>query len=106
MEEFKNKHLEKYFEDSYGWAVFPKVGKFAFIIGVGGAGGEVYVHEEVGKATKVGKSIMISASAGWSLGLTVFSEIIFFENEEALKKFTSGTFEFQAGVSLLVCPLW
>ena len=100
MEEFKNADLEEYFEKAYGWAAFPQVGKFAFIIGVGGAGGEVFAHDEAGKVTKVGESTLMLASAGWSLGLTVFSEIIFFENEEASKHFTSGAFKFEA-LSLL-----
>eukprot|EP01083_Nonionella_stella_P268487 907667_1 len=100
MEEFKNANLEEYFEKAYGWAAFPQVGKFAFIIGVGGAGGEVFAHDEAGKVTKVGESTLMLASAGWSLGLTVFSEIIFFENEEAFKHFTSGTFEFEAGAKI------
>eukprot|EP01083_Nonionella_stella_P154709 498884_1 len=100
MEDFKNADLDEYFEKAYGWAAFPQVGKFAFIIGVGGAGGEVFAHDEAGKVTKVGKATLMMASAGWSLGLTVFSEIIFFENEEAFKRFTSGTFEFEAGAKI------
>lgn len=93
MEEFKNAGLEEYFENAYGYAAFPKVGKFAFIVGVGGAGGDVYVKDK----GKVGTSKLMMASGGWSLGLTVYSEVIFFEDEDAFNKFTSGNFEFQAG---------
>jgi len=76
MDKFKESGLvDTYFEKSYGWAVFEKVGKFAFIVGVGGAGGEVYVNKE-GGAEKVGKVTMAMASGGWSLGLTVYSEIV------------------------------
>jgi lipid-binding SYLF domain-containing protein len=103
MEEFKKQGLvDEYFEKSYGWAAFPKVGKFAFLVGVGGAGGEVFVKKDGGEAEKVGKATLALASGGWSLGLTVFSEIIFFENKEAYDLFTNGNFEFQAGAKVHV----
>lgn len=77
MEEFKKSGLvDSYFEKSYGWAVFPKVGKFAFIVGMGGAGGEVYVRKEGGEPEKVGVTTLAMASGGWSLGLTVYKEIV------------------------------
>ena len=96
--------LGEYFDKSYGYAAFPKVGKFAFIVGIGGAGGDVYIRSKDGKGemVKVGTSKMGMASGGWSLGLTVYSEIIFFENKEAFDSFASGNFEFQAGVSELI----
>ena len=103
MEEFKKQGLvDEYFETSYGWASFSKVGKFAFIVGVGGAGGEVYVKKDGGEVEKVGKTKLVLASGGWSLGLTVFSEIIFFENKQAYDLFTKGNFEFQAGAKVHV----
>lgn len=94
MEEFKNQGLvNKYFEKSYGWAAFPKVGKA--IIGVGGADGQVYVKNKRGEVEQVGKSKLALVSGGWSLGITFFSEIIFFENEKAFQRFIDGnTFEF------------
>ncbi|KAL7467967.1 hypothetical protein ACHAXS_008191 [Conticribra weissflogii] len=94
MEAFKNQGLvNEYFEKSYGWAAFPKVGKA--IVGVGGADGQVYVKNERGEVEQVGKSKLALVSGGWSLGITYFSEIIFFENEEAFQRFVNGnTFEF------------
>ena len=80
------------------------VGKGAFIIGVGGATGEVYINEG-GEAKKVGKSDLVQASAGWSLGVQVATEIIFFENKEAFDRFTTGTFEFEAGAKCSVLTL-
>mmetsp|Transcript_31428 Transcript_31428/g.64095 ORF Transcript_31428/g.64095 Transcript_31428/m.64095 type:complete len:149 (+) Transcript_31428:119-565(+) len=94
MEEFKSQGLvNKYFENSYGWAAFPKVGKA--IIGVGGADGQVYIKNERGEVEQIGKSKLALVSGGWSLGITFFSEIIFFENEEAFHRFNDRkTFEF------------
>lgn len=101
MEEFKKAGLvNEYFENAYGWASFPKVGKFAFMVGIGGAGGEVFVKKPDGEVENVGKSTLVLASGGWSLGLTIFSEIIFFENKEAFDRFTNGNFEFQAGAKV------
>lgn len=93
MEEFKDAGLDDFFENSYGYAAFPKVGKFAFIVGVGGASGTVYV-----KGRKEGYAKLKMASGGWSLGLTIYSEIIFFKDEDAFEKFTDGSgFQFEAG---------
>ncbi len=39
---------------------------------------------------------MTQVTYGLQLGGQVFSQIIFFENETALKEFTSGNFEFSA----------
>mmetsp|Transcript_12545 Transcript_12545/g.26624 ORF Transcript_12545/g.26624 Transcript_12545/m.26624 type:complete len:169 (-) Transcript_12545:165-671(-) len=103
MEEFKNQGLvDKYFEKSYGWAAFPKVGKFAFMVGVGGADGQVYVKKENGQVEQVGKSKLALVSGGWSHGITVFSEIIFFENEEAFHRFVDGKFQFEVGAKVHV----
>jgi lipid-binding SYLF domain-containing protein len=80
-----------YFKSSYGYAIFPNIGKGG--IGVGGAYGEGRVF--VG-AQHVGNSKMAQLTVGFQLGGQVFSQIIFFENEQAFKDFTSENFEFSA----------
>lgn len=95
LAKFKRAGLEKYFDECYGFALFENVGKFGFIVGLGGGGGKVYTKS--GDEFKlVGESTMMHASGGWSLGVQVASEIIFFENEESFNKFTNGNFEFEA----------
>jgi|TARA_R110002072_G_scaffold297433_2_gene470250 lipid-binding SYLF domain-containing protein len=83
-----------YFETSYGYAVFPTIGKGG--IGIGGAhgSGRVYKQGEV-----IGTSSMTQLTIGFQLGGEAFSQIIFFENESALNNFTSGNFEFSADAS-------
>ena len=97
----KEAGLGSYLNESYGWAFFEKVGKGAFIIGVGGGEGDVYRKEcpndPPETATKVGTSTIVLASAGWSLGVEVITEIIFFQTREAFERFTTGKFEFEAG---------
>jgi lipid-binding SYLF domain-containing protein len=83
-----------FFKKSYGYAVFPSIGKGA--IGVGGAHGtgHVYVADKL-----VGESSMTQLSVGLQLGGQVFSEIIFFEDKRAFDEFTGGNFEFGAEMS-------
>lgn len=83
-----------FFKNSYGYAVFPTIGKAG--IGVGGAFGKgrVFAH---GKA--VGETSMTQASIGFQLGGQGFSQIIFFEDERAFREFTKGNFEFGADAS-------
>lgn len=80
-----------YFETAYGYAVFPAIGKAG--AGVGGAYGEgrVFVNTR-----HVGNATMTQLTLGFQLGGQVFSQIIFFENKEAFREFTSGHFEFSA----------
>lgn len=84
----------RFFGKSYGYAVFPTIGKAG--LGIGGAHGSgcVFAH---GK--QVGTTKMTQVSFGWQAGAQGYSLIIFFEDERAFKEFTSGNFEFGAGVS-------
>jgi lipid-binding SYLF domain-containing protein len=102
MEAFKKLGLDDYFNNAYGYALFETVGKGAFIVGVGGAKGEAYTRGEDGEMCQVGKVVMTMASGGWSLGVAVFSEIIFFENETAFQHFCTGNFEFSGTAQFCV----
>lgn len=80
-----------FFEHSYGYAVYPSIGRVG--VGVGGArgSGRVFVG---GK--HVGDSTMTQLTLGLQLGGKVYSMIVFFEDERAFDEFTSGNFEFGA----------
>jgi lipid-binding SYLF domain-containing protein len=56
-------------------------------------------------AVLAGTSVLVESSAGWSLGAQVASEIIFFEDEAAYNKFTSGNFEFSAGAKVVAVKM-
>jgi len=88
----KTPGLETYFENAYGWAVFPTVGKAGIIVGGAYGTGEVYKKGEI----QVGTATLMQVSVGLQWGGQAFSEIIFFENEAAFDHFTSGSFEFSA----------
>jgi len=83
--------LGKFFKNSYGYAVFPTIGKAGYVVGGSYGTGQVYRHNKV-----TGKSSVIEGSIGFQAGAEAFSEIIFFENKEAYNKFTNGNFEFDA----------
>ncbi len=83
-----------YFKGSYGFAVFPTIGKAG--LGIGGAHGSGCVYQQ-GK--QVGTAKMNQLSFGWQAGAQGYSLLVFFENEKAFKDFTSGNFEFGAKAS-------
>jgi lipid-binding SYLF domain-containing protein len=94
---FKNAGQSSHmFAHSYGYAVFPTIGKGG--IGVGGAhgNGHVYAHDKY-----VGDTSMTQLTVGLQLGGQAFSQIIFFEDERSFKEFTSGQFEFGAQASAI-----
>ena len=80
-----------YFKHSYGYAVFPTIGKAG--IGIGGAHGSGRVYK---KGAYVGNTKMTQLTVGFQLGGQAYSQIIFFRDYRAYKEFTSGNFEFGA----------
>jgi len=86
--------MQSLFANSYGYVIFPNVGKGA--IGVGGAAGNGIVFE---KGTPVGSAKLKQISIGFQLGGQTYREVIFFESAEALDRFKQDNFEFAAQAS-------
>jgi len=84
----------KFFGKSYGYAVFPTIGKGG--IGIGGAHGKGRVYE---RGAYIGDTSMTQLTIGLQLGGQAYSQIVFFEDKRALDEFTSGNFEFGAQAS-------
>src|SRR6187401_3280123 len=82
-----------FFANSYGYAVFPSIGKGG--LGVGAAHGSGRVYEQ-GK--HVGDVKMNQLSVGLQAGGQAFSQIVFFEDKRAFDEFAKGSFEFDATV--------
>jgi lipid-binding SYLF domain-containing protein len=92
---FKNAGASAAFvASSYGYAVFPTIGKGGLIIG--GAYGEGHVYKQ-GKY--VGDTSMTQLSLGFQAGGQAYSEIVFLEDRRAFGEFTSGDFSFSGNVS-------
>jgi lipid-binding SYLF domain-containing protein len=89
--------VAKFFKNSYGYAVFPTIGKAGFVIGGSYGKGQVY---RGGKVT--GKVSVVEGSIGFQIGGEAFSQIIFFEDKRAYDEFTSGNFEFDATAQAVV----
>lgn len=79
------------FNRAAGYAVFPSVGKGA--VGVGGAYGKGVLYEN---GTAVGYCDLTQATVGLQLGGQAYTEIICFENRQAVDTFKQGNFRFDA----------
>ncbi|MCK5703398.1 MAG: lipid-binding SYLF domain-containing protein, partial [Cyclobacteriaceae bacterium] len=85
----KNENMGSYFEDSYGYAIFPSVGKGAIVIG--GAHGRGIVYEQ---GELIGAAKMTQLTVGFQWGGQAYSEVLFFKNAEALESFKKSELEF------------
>jgi lipid-binding SYLF domain-containing protein len=86
--------IQKFFDNSFGYAVFPSVGKGGFVIGGAFGRGLVIVNERVD-----GYTSMSQATIGAQIGGQVYSQFIFFKDLIALDYFKRGNFEFGAQAS-------
>lgn len=86
--------MESLFKSSYGYVVFPKIGKGGFIVGGSGGDGILYDH---GKAVGVVKTGQVTVGA--QVGGQAYREVIFFENKEAFDRMKASKAEFSSQVS-------
>ena len=80
-----------FFENCYGYAVFPGIGKGGFIVGGAHGNGRVYK-----KGAHVGDVSMTQLNIGFQIGGEGFRQITFFQDQRAFDEFTNGSFEFGA----------
>jgi lipid-binding SYLF domain-containing protein len=88
--------LKVFFDQSAGYAVFPTVGKGAFIAGVGYGRGWLF---EKGKP--IGKASITQLSAGAQIGGQTYSEVIFLRDPWLVDSFRGGTYEMGAQASAM-----
>ena len=86
--------MNNLFNKSYGYVIFPNIGKGAAV--VGGAGGSGGVYE---KGKRIGTAKMVQISAGAQIGAQAYREVIFFEDKAALDRFKENKVEFSGQVS-------
>jgi len=82
-----------YFENCYGYAVFPTVGKGGLGVGAAHGSGRVYEHDKY-----VGDVKMNQVSVGLQAGGQAFSQIVFFQDKRSFDDCVGGEFEFDATV--------
>ena len=85
-----------FFDNSYGYAIFPTIGKAG--IGIGGAYGTGRVYKQ---GRYLGDISMVQVSIGFQLGAQGFSQIVFLQDQRAFNEFTGSNFEFGAGAGVV-----
>lgn len=83
--------LQRWIDQAYGYAVFPNIGKGGFW--VGGGFGRGVVFEE---GRPVGRATVSQATVGPQIGAQSYSQVIFFRDESALRRFQREQFELSA----------
>ena len=99
LEHFEAKpKAERFFEEAYGYAVFPTITRFG--LGFGGAYGKGVLFEQ---GELAGDAKFWQFTSGIQAGVRVFSMVILFEDAEAIALFKRGRFEFvgQASATLV-----
>lgn len=89
-----DKGMDKFFGNSYGYVIFPNVGKGG--LGIGGASGNGAAYKQGGL---VGMAKLTQISIGFQAGGQSFREVIFFEHKSGFDRFTENKIEFAAQVS-------
>jgi len=82
------------FQSSYGYVIFPKIGKGGLI--VGGSGGDGILYEK-GKSIGIVKTGQVTVGA--QIGGQAYREVIFFENQDALDHMKESKTEFSSQIS-------
>lgn len=85
------------FRTSPGYAIFPNVGKGAYIIGGASGNGAVYENGNL-----VGYADMKQIDVGLQAGGKSIVEVLFFETPEALEQFKQGGYELSANASAVI----
>ncbi|MGH8396615.1 MAG: YSC84-related protein [Gammaproteobacteria bacterium] len=86
--------MQRFFDQAYGYAIYPSIGKGGFWIG--GAHGDGAVYQQ---GRLIGVTSITQITIGPQIGGQAYSEIIFFHTPTALATFEAGNFTFSAQVS-------
>jgi lipid-binding SYLF domain-containing protein len=89
-----DRNMSTFFDSAVGYAIFPSVGKGAFI--VGGAAGTGCLYEA---GALIGQAKLAQVTIGLQLGGQSYAEIIFFQHHDAIESFKSSSFEMSAQLS-------
>ncbi len=86
--------MQEMFDSSYGYIILPNVGKGGF--GIGGAAGNGVAYQG---GSKVGFAKMTQITIGFQAGGQAYSEVVFFEDQDAFDRFRNSKVEMSAQVS-------
>lgn len=88
--------LKTFYDNAYGYAVFPKVTKGAITVGAAMGSGVVYKKHEIVSTSKL-KQLTVGAQIGGQQ----YSEVIFFQNETSFDNFMNEKLKFDAQASVV-----
>jgi lipid-binding SYLF domain-containing protein len=92
----KDKWMEPLFSNSFGYVIFPNVGKGG--LGIGGATGNGAVYEN---GNLVGMANLKQVTIGLQAGGQAYREVIFFENSAVMEKFKNSQIKLTGEVSAI-----
>ena len=95
--EEKDRGLKQMLKKAYAYAVFPSVGKASLVLGGSYGRGAVF---ERGKF--IGHATISQFTVGVQVGGDTFSELLIFENKEALDRLKKGKMAFAANASAVL----
>ena len=88
--------MKNLFSSAYGYVIFPNVGKGG--MGIGGATGNGVVYQ---RGVIIGMAKMTQLTIGFQWGGQAYREVIFFEGQNDLQRFTDNKIEFSAQASVV-----
>jgi lipid-binding SYLF domain-containing protein len=83
--------LQSWVDHAWGYAVFPEIAKGG--LGVGGGYGHGIVFEQ---GRPIGRTTVSQATIGAQIGAQSYSQVIFFQDDAALRTFQRENLEFSA----------
>lgn len=86
--------IKDLFNNSVGYAIFPNVGKGAYIVGGASGNGAVYQNDEL-----IGMADLKQLDVGLQLGGQAFIQVLFFKTKDALERFKEGNFKLSGTAS-------
>jgi lipid-binding SYLF domain-containing protein len=86
--------MSRLFMDSYGYAIFPNIGKGGAVVGGAGGGGILYE-----KRKALGAAKMVQIDVGPQVGGQAYREVIFFKDKDAFNRFKENKVEFTGQAS-------
>jgi lipid-binding SYLF domain-containing protein len=90
-------NIAQLFDNSVGYAIFPNVGKGAYVIGAASGNGTVYENGSL-----IGYASMKQVDVGLQIGGKAFIEVIFFKTQDALNEFKQGNYELSGSISAVL----
>jgi|GEM_PF-875715 len=93
----KDDGLAKQLDEAYAYAVYPTVGKASLVLGCSYGKGEVFRHGKLD-----GYAGLVQVTLGVQVGGQTYSELVLFQDEDALKRFRQGKLGWAANLSAVI----